>query len=377
MLMWCEDFEKTALLPRTIDSRRKNAIILESYCHVNEVVGFGWASKGAQREQQLNVASSKLVRQRMKEQKIYNPESRATKPLEDIESYSTVSRYWHEEIRDLEERFASGKLSQYVGLPPGPLERKSKPGAKKKSDQRQTTPEYDRLIYLEKILRGQNQALVRTQHFADRQQAIDDLYLRSASAAIQPSKCKGLLQDIDNRSRELKQTLSKSSNNMRKSVKYLVDDRRAFHMPGGPLLMWDQRPYEPLTASASEFSPPAEVTLLDFQAKPEGTLPLTNEQSAYFDILASALFAAKGTHDLRILKNVAPGAYEALVPKVEELKDAREGGRMNIEDLSARTITPRMLWRLAVEWERWPFKPDMKDVLGIFPAGDSGRRLRV
>ena len=369
LLLWCDDSEKSTVLPRTVESRRKLATLIESHCHTEEVVGFGTAVKGAQRDQSLIAKSGKLVRSRMLEKNILTPPGRDI--TEEAGGYSGISRYWHEELRDLEARFEAREISQFEGLPPGPLVHNSKRGKPKAEDKLETTPEYRRLIYLQRILTGQNVALAQVQTFVDEQAAIDALDLRSYATSLNKSEKEALIGEIDRRTRTLKDSVSRLSMNKRKQFNCLTDDRHALEMAPGPLLMWDKRSYEPLTAAQTEFHHPRNLALLDFQAKPQGSLPLNNEQSLFFDFLTSALFAVKASHDLSTLKHVAPGAYEDLVPKVKELGDARKGGRRHREGLRNRTLTPEMLWRLTIEWDQWTFKPEMRDLVGLFKGNEA------
>ena len=376
MLIWCDDDVKNSILPRTVDWRRKLAMLLEAHCHVEEVVGFGAPAKGAQRERNLIKESSMLVRARMQQTNTYTPPKREIKSLEGVDEYSDVSRYWHEELHDLEARFNASTLSQYVGLPPGPLKHQKIPGVRKAVDKREKTPEYQRLLYLQNILIGQNAALSQVQGYVDEQAAIDAFDLRSYSASLDESEKQNILREIDDRTKTLKDSLSRLSMNKQKQFKYLSDDRHALHMAPGPLLMWDQRSYEPLAASSTEFYYPRKLALLDLQSKPPGTLPLNNQQSLYFDLLASALFGGKGSHDLGTLKTVAPGAYEDLVPRVEELRDARKGGRRDVESLRSRTLTPEMLWRLTMEWDQWTFKPGFRELVGFAKGSEAAEVSR-
>ena len=376
MLVWCDDDAKSSMLPRSVMWRPKLAMLLEAHCHVEEVVGFGAPTKGAQREQILVTESSKLVRARMQEKGIHTPVKRQLKSLEGLDGYSDVSRYWHEELRDLVVRFEAGELSQYVGQPPCPLEYKKNPVGKRQSDGRKTTPEFQRLVYLQRIIRGQNSALAEVQRFVEEQAAIDAIDLRTYSPSLDASEKDNMIREVDDRTRDLKESLSKLSMNKHKQFKFLSDDRHALHMPPGPLLLWDQRSYEPLTAAQNEFHTPGKFALLDFQAKSPRTLPLNSEQAVYFDLLASALFGGKGSHDIGTLKTVAPGAYEDLVPRVEELRDARKGGRRDLEGLRNRTLTPEMLWRLAMEWDQWTYKPEFKDIIGFLKGSEAAELSR-
>ncbi|KAL9103949.1 MAG: hypothetical protein Q9163_001055 [Psora crenata] len=349
------------------------AVLLEAHCHVEEVVGFGGHAKGPQREESIDRASRKRVHDRMKVLNIPPIPGREIDVLRDTGEFSDVPRYWHEEMRDLKDKLESGKVSQFVGHPPGPLE-KSKTGPRK--DGRKYTPEFRRYEYLRHIVKGQNDALRHVQDLVAQQAEIDALDLRSHDPGLSDEEREALLREYDTRNEALKEKVSTLTYNKRNQFLFLTDDRHAFSMDP-PLLSWDNRTYEPLTASPSEFYNPRELALLDFQAKLPNTLPLTSEQAIYMDLLGTALFARKGPQNLRVLKTVAPGAYEALVPKVEELRDASQGGRREIDGVRVRAMTARMLWRLAVEWGEWPFRPELREVLRGFGKNQFDLTRRV
>ncbi|MDI1484993.1 MAG: hypothetical protein OHK93_000127 [Ramalina farinacea] len=306
MLLWCEDGDKKPILPRTIDSRRKLAFFLEAYCHVNEIVGFGGSEKQAQREQSLIIASSRMARQRMRDNDIYTPPHRAAPALEVAdERDQVISRYWHEELRDLEASFAAGRH-----VP-----------------DEQPTPEFERLRHLRRWRRQDTKEVLPALELADEQDAIDSLDLESYNPALSPQRRKEITQEIDARTATLHATIASWPPKKWRRFYYLSDDRRALHMPPGPLLMWDRRAYEPFTASESEFSPNRKLALLDFQSKPaEEILPLEGHQHLYYEMLVGAMTSQGGPTGLHFLKQITPGAYDALVPKVTEFGDAREGG---------------------------------------------------
>ncbi|KAL9639374.1 MAG: hypothetical protein Q9164_000956 [Protoblastenia rupestris] len=364
LLMWCDDYDKKPLVPRSVDSRRKTAVLLESHCRVEEVVGFGGAAKQAQREVSINIASSKRVRQRMSESSIPVIPGREQEKAEDTSDVSGVSRYWHEELRDLQDKFESGKLPQFIGYPPGAIEYPSHGG--RISGKKRQTPEFKRYLSLRRNNTGQNEALKIVQDLLSEQDALDALDLRTYNPSLTPEQRTQMYEEYDTRNATLKQKVSRLNHNQQGKFFFLNDDRHAFYSNQPPLLSWDNRTYEPLTASPSEFYRPKELALLDFQAKPLDTFPITDDQAFYAEFIASAIFATRGPSNLRLLKKVAPGAYEMIMSKVEEIRDARYGGRRDVDGVRVRTVTPRMLWRMAIEWGEWPFKPEWKDLLTAY-----------
>ncbi|KAG8529217.1 uncharacterized protein KY384_005852 [Bacidia gigantensis] len=365
MLMWALDHQTAGLLPHTIDQRRKHAVGLEAHCHVDQVVGFNTAAQRvSQREQRLDIASSQRARQRMKEQKVFTPPTREDTTIEDSKGHAEVNRSWHEEYRDLVARFAAGQLSRFVGDSPAPWTDLS--SRKSRKEVKAFTPEFERLKYFKRIMQGQSNLITKARSFVEKQAEIDALDLERYDPSITPTQMQNLVSEIKKRCASLNDGLCKAPVKIRNVFYLRSDDYYAFYMPTGPLMMWDRRNYEPLKASPDEFHLPREVTLLDFQAKPPDTLPLTENQSMYWDMITSCLYSPRGFHNLKYLDSIAPGAYESLVPKIGEFRDAREGGRYDVDMLRVRLLTPKMLWRLALEWDHWLFKPDIYEMAGSF-----------
>ena len=58
---------------------------------------------------------------------------------------------------------------------------------------------------------------------------------------------------------------------------------------------------------------------------------MSEKQDDYFDDIATHLMGVRGPATLRHLNKLAPGAFEALTPKVPALRDPRKGGRRDID----------------------------------------------
>lgn len=360
MLMWMGDEEKRAILPRTVHYRSKVAATMESAFHVEEIAGAAPSAAGAHREDICSVESAKKVAQRMEGTEIYLPPNRRSDIKDTVLSSSDVSRAWHAEMQDLEEAFSNYKLSMFVGGSPGPVTDRAKSGSKKKNAPK-TTPEYERLRALRNILRGENKRIEKSKIMLKQQEEIDKLDLAANKDGIESMEQEQMLKNLDAKIENFRTQLESLLAKELAHMLFLDDDRRAFAMDP-PLLMWDRRKAEPLTVQDNEFYPQQSLALLDFQPLPNPT-PMTMDQSTYFEILGTLLLSAKGITNLKRLNTIAPGAYEALVPKVPAIRDPRRGGRRDVESVRARTLTTEMLHGLAVAWDKWLFKPQMNDLL--------------
>ncbi|KAK4697393.1 hypothetical protein P7C71_g687, partial [Lecanoromycetidae sp. Uapishka_2] len=288
------------------------------------------------------------------------PPNRRTKIEDIILSSSDVSREWHAELQGLEEGFKNFKLSQFIGGPPGPVTEKAKSGVRARNAPT-NSPEYDRLRKLRNILRGENKRFDRSNSVLKHQDEIDKLDLQAHQVGLKAGEKEQTLNTLDAKIKAYKAQLASLSETDLANVLFLDDDRRAFAM-NPPLLMWDRREAEPLTVQDEEFYPQQPLALLDFQPLPK-PMPITMEQSTYFETLGTLLLGVKGTTNLKHLNTIAPGAYEALVPKVPAIRDPRRGGRRDVESVRARMLTPEMFHGLAVAWDKWLFKPPMNDLL--------------
>ncbi len=361
-LIWIPDAEKRALIPRTIGSRGKVAVYLESTFHAEEIAGAAPSLSGKRREDHLDAESSKLVAIRMKEERTQIPSERQPKTI-DILPVSLTARSWHVEIAALEEGFESHKLSQFVGKPPGPLV-----PLRRGPRMKQVTPEYERYQLLQNLYKSQNKLLDRLAQILQKQEEIDRLDLAAHREGVDRAEQEHELKVIDSKSKDFKDELDLLRPKELERILFLDDDRRAFNM-NPSLLSWDHRRAEPLVVQPEEFYIPKELALLDFQPLPrEKQFPVTLEQSLYFDMICTQLFGPRGQTTLKSLNQIAPGAYEALVHKCPAITDPRKGGRRDVESVRVRNLTLEMLWQLAVAWDEWLFKPGMTDTLSHFTA---------
>ena len=365
MLMWLSDEDKRPLLPRTVGYRGKLSAHMEAVLHLEEIVGFPHASDAKVcREDALDIESGKQVAKRMQEKNINIPLHRQAKPADRLFDLSGVSRHWHREFRELEKGFQGGKFSQYVER----LAAESTPGHMPRAKNQEKaifTPEYRRMMLLRTAIKSQNVKIDRLNMILKKQEKIDKLYLDLYREDIEAVEREEKTKALDSWIQEFKDELETLSAKQSKTLFFLDDDRRAFAMEP-PLLMWDRRKAEPLTAKEDEFYARREIALLDFQPKIADRIPMTSEQSFYFDMISTSLFAPHGQVTLKHLKTTAPGAFEALVSQVPAIRDPRKGGRYDVESLRIRTVTPEIIQDLAVAWDNWTFKPPIEDVLAQF-----------
>ena len=376
MLVWVTEMEKQALIPRTVHHRRKLSLLLETTCHIEEIVTGSRSVRGKTqfREDFLDVESGKKVAERMRRRGVEIPQERQDemqKKVQDVLQGVTsddtatvsipggtspdISREWHKELRQLKEDFGSGKLSQFIGGQPG-IERTKKV----RNDGSIHSPEWKRMVEMERTLKTQQRRKNDVDNLVTEQEKLDCLELDAYQEGLSEVDRQEKLEELDQRTREFRAQLSAVAPTRSNQHNFLIDDRRAFAQHP-PLLMWDQRSAEPLLAREDEFHKPKDMTLLDFQPRCPQPYPMTTTQAAYFDVITTALIG-NGSQTPSSLKQLAPGAMEALVSRVPALKDPRKGGHRDLEDLRSRVMTPEMVYGLTLAWDKWVFKPTLADI---------------
>ena len=381
VLLWLSDEDTRGLLPRTVGYRAKTSVHMEANFDLEQIVSFPLASDSKiRREDGLDIESSKQVARRMQERDIKIPVHRQRRLESERSDLSEVTRPWHKELRQLEEDYQLRKFSKYVESSTGESSDQDESGARSgKGSKRKLgvcTPEYKKMMTLRSVANGQNVSMDRINKVLREQEKIDQMDLDLHRDNIDSSEQRRIIEALDSSIQDYKKAQETLTVKQLKTLFFLDDDRRAFAMDP-PLLMWDRRKAEPLLAKEDDFYGSGKVALLDFQPKRRDEMPMTSEQSLYFDMISTCIFGPRGQTTLRHLKTIAPGAFEALVPQVPAIRDPRKGGRYDIDSVRARVLTLEMIHGLAVAWDNWAFKPPVESALtqfGISPEEIATRR---
>ena len=382
LLLWTPDKQKVSIVPRCLYFRKNISVHTELLCHAEEITGNAIDS-GRQRDEDVEYRSSQKIAALMKKQGIHIASNRLASMPRQIQETQTETvddtlnkpaspldsnrnhRSWHRELLDLEEGFADGRYSAYVGGLPGLLE--VKPGKPPKEDRgRKHTPEYARYINLRRDRRTQRKKEKLFQDLAREKEEI---------AAMETSVRKGSNLSEDDRKAKIQELHERNKLFMRKLDDFneenlgkfqdVADNRRAF-LNNPPLLLWDQRTAEPIIAENKEFHPANSTALLDFQPRPL-VKPRTQLQKAYLKAMLNSMFVVSSQSIVSALDSMALGAAEALTPHAPSLHDPDQGGAYDLAELRVRMITPKMLEELMVAWEKWPFAPHPTELDILLP----------
>ncbi|MCJ1402882.1 hypothetical protein MMC11_006103 [Xylographa trunciseda] len=379
MLMWMLDQEKVSILPRTIASRRRLSVCNELSCDVEEIVGGTVGPHVSRREAYIDLQSSLLTAERMKKSGVVVPVNRmdelprklrsdgidaVIQSTRHSNSATRGNRTWHKELDDLRKGFADGSYSQFVGGLPGYEEKK------RKNEGKAVSPEYRKMQRLNSIEKSQRKDKAAVDDIL-----INDAQIRALQLAITSDEHMDdkahKMQELDELVDRYRKLLARQNDTRLNAIHFFADDRVAWSGDSS-LLMWDHRTAEPIVAQADEFYEPKTLALLDFRPKVSSLQSLTIVQQRYLDEIVLSLFTRAAVSIVPALDSMAPGAADAIIPNAPSLRDPRRGGRMDLDQLRARVLTPEMLREIAVAWDGWLFKPTLAEMSRYIPQVDYG-----
>lgn len=389
LLLWMQDSEKRAILPRTVSHRRKLSLEAEMSCNIEEIVGGPASQISQRREDILDINSSRQVAAAMAKQNIRIPFERQDEAQkvadenllspngdqkalnENTIKTASTHRAWHTDLEQMKEDFRDGKFSEYEDQITPAADAKLKAGKREKSKIRTPrTPEYLKLRELQRVFDGQIKTNEHVNSFLRQDELIKCLESDTNNQTLDEVQRQRKVKELSRLMEDLKKSLEKVPKIVREAFWYISDNRRAFNQ-NPPLLMWDCRTAEPLIAREDEFYNPTSLALLDFQPRISDPFPMSLTESSIFQVLAGALFS-NGCNTIFYLDSLAPGATEAIAAKVPALRDSSRGGRQDLWELRARCFTPDMFYGITKAWESWPFKLPLTELMATLPARANG-----
>lgn len=380
MLVWIPENIRSALLPKTVPCRTRLSLQMEMVFHIEEVIQGGATVRAgvSKRPEILDIESTIRVLREMNKKNIHFPDlrrsdvhKRAQELIQDssgvklsestgsLKQSTATPRGWHRELEKLEKDFHDGQFSKFID---GSID--TEPGSdvpKAMPDQSRPSTKYNRLVELQRNLRWHQKNERIIDELFQEQKVIDSLEhdtWRSDLDALEREAC---IQRVKSLSERLKTRLEQLSARIRMQYVHHRDEQKGLALDP-PLLMWDRRNVEPLTAYTDEVHPKASFSLLDFQPRSSNPYPMTGSQVFLFDLITRMLF--QNTHQgVSILDAMAPGASNAIVPKVPSLRDVRRGGCRDLSSLQNNMLTREMVHGIILAWDGWPFKPTFGQIL--------------
>lgn len=385
LLMWLPMSEQARILPRSVEQRNQTAFHLEATCLLEQIVIGKRLQKPKYhlKDPSIELESRRRVPERMRTESVYIPPIQRGKLERPVHvSSGSVSGSviygldkvnhrrtpdWLDELQSLRMRFRDRDFGQFTNA----LENDEKTEEPKSSKHHHKTlsPEYQRMMTLERHLKTLGNRRDKAKELLKEQSIIESLasaaHNDESSDAVQRA---ARTQELNERRNAFRTRLDAMPKLTRMQFDLSSDDRKALSM-NPPLLMWDRRKADPIVAGKEDFEPQKELCLLDIEPRHPYPYSMISSQATYFELIASTLLR-RSSQKLSALDQIAPGAVQALAPKVPTLWGLAQGWEQKMGDLRVRCITADMIYQLAVAWDQWSFKPDPADILAKFGDRD-------
>lgn len=377
LLLWLDNVWADGLLPRTVATRTRINLFLETFAQIEEVVGCGdnaevFSEKRKKRDDLLDLQSGMKVARNMAEAGLFNPRNRQDEMQQRVQQIfeenrspenlgrQAARRSWHRELEVLSAKFRAGEITQLEGGPAN-VEILSR-GHESRGLTR--TSEWKRLSRLRRRRLTQEREARNDRSFLDKKARLDEIDQEIENGCLDATAMREKVTARNELASALNEELDSLQEKIRDRYNLICDDRKAFRLDP-PLLAWDQRKAEPLIAHKDEFfgqQNSGSMSLLDIQPRPLSVYPMTEQQYQYHENLRHTLFSV-GSSALKSLDFLAPGASAAMLRGVPALTDPRKGGERDLGELRMRTLTPEMMYGIALAWDNWAFKPDEHEML--------------
>lgn len=378
MLVWVPDDEKTTILPRTVQSRKKGGVEAELLTeYMAEVCGKDVASLDDEgdpvkvkskntrvRPRQLDFESLRQAMVRMRDGGYVTPKGRETTLMKQFKEMNVPL---DTPLPLTQEAFSSEKHFMAELLD---LRRQDKAGlivkGSKTANRLKMLKYYD--VWIDKLA-------VKLLDFTQRHDVMVELRRKAdqAKAEGDGERAQELLDETKRLNKEYDDAVGKLPDYLRAQVNLLRDQLHVLRQPPelGPVLTWDRRPWEPLKANPTEFYPNIPCTLLDIQPKAPHPLlrqigPGTNNAGDIFDLMMGMIMQNTLMPLVHTMDHVWPGARDGLEPECKTLLDPATGGSPLTGNaaFACRAANQTQLLELLEKFIRWPFTPSYAELVG-------------
>lgn len=350
MLIWAAPDDIRALLPRTVQERRRVAMETEvSTEWLMEIAGpDALETSKYHRDRRIDIQSGRSVLDKMRSQGVEIPPGRATQLTsevlamgEDVVPAGEDPRTWiaTDELVELEQEFAMGKFE-------------------KASDR------WVRLKRLQTYTLWKTKRSSQIQDLLNKRETILKIHRELKDEAASN-------EEVQKMERELNGAILGLNRYLRQEYILARDNLHVFHQDP-PVMSWDRRNVEPLVASPREFFPNVACSLLDIQPKAAHPLfrdmgPLSKTRSGdFFEIILRSMISSSSYPLPRVLSSVQPGAVDGVLPNCPSLYDPAQGGSplQGASGLNPRTLNELQLREITDAWMKWPFGPEYTELVG-------------
>ncbi|KAM7205116.1 hypothetical protein V8F20_003253 [Naviculisporaceae sp. PSN 640] len=354
MLVWIPDDEKSSILPRSVQVRRRLAVEAELASEwIVEVAGS--ESDPPQRfvrDDHIEIESVQRVIERMRDQGIVIPPGR--------ESSLYLAN------ADRKDKVIAGQQPAEFTTP--------------------RTRVFDELVQAttaDSSKQQRRKLQVRRGYYKRKEvtyEAIHELLkerqaLEAAFMAAGDDKEK--LAALKEREEQWEEQINRHQLHIRKAWQPTLDNLTAIRQDPS-LLMWDRRPVEPLQVKPNEFLPNFPCALIDIQPKAvsrqlwQGGVEREKRAPDIANLLLQHLLCFGTTPVPESLRKIHPGADQDIMPGAPSIRDPALGGSplSGWGALVGRCLNERQINELMAAWMESPFSPNFQDMVRSTYADD-------
>lgn len=374
MLVWIPDDEKTTILPRMIQMRRKGSVEAELVTeYMAEICGKDGAAEDESepvgqrnvkaRPQHIDFESLRQAMVRMRDGGYVTPRGRETRLMKEFKELKipldtplsltetlSVSKAHEAEVAKMQAQSDRGLLEK---------------GSK--AEKRFRMLKYYG-VWLDKMA-------TRLLDFARNHETMRELcnHADQAKADGDHEREQKLLEEIKVLNDEYNEAAHKLPDYVKSQLNLLRDQMHVLQQPAdlGPVLSWDRRPWEPLKVNPTEFYPNAPCALIDIQPKAPHPLlrhigPGTSNAGDIFDMMLGKIMQNTLVPLVDTMDNVWPGASEGLEHECETVRSPSTGGSplTGYAAFASRAANQTQLIELLDKFMRWPFRPSYHELVG-------------
>ncbi|KAK5205797.1 hypothetical protein LTR47_010155 [Exophiala xenobiotica] len=367
VLAWVPDDEKDAYIPRTVNTRRKQAVMLEGGYSIKEIAGGSDNTRSSlyRRWREIEVEDRARVAALEQAAGIETPETRRDQlPPPDLLS-----------IDPTVEAIQKGKFISNAQWVPNFLKldeylRKEHPEHYEECNKKRRyegpgghLPELREWQMLRTQARTQHKTHMRAVDLVKDQRLLD-LSWKKLMIAAESHRVNTQERQLRTRAEALGASILRLNRTNRLFVTKAVDDYRALDM-SPPVLSWNRREAEPVLVHAEDFVPSHDrLALLDLTPRQDFLAKIdTIDKMVYFGHVLRDLFLRPSRSVYDALKMLVHEGVDEFIKAIPGLHDPTKGGWYDLSALRVRSLPTEMVVDIALAYTKWPFRRSTESIL--------------
>ncbi|KIW61368.1 hypothetical protein PV05_01498 [Exophiala xenobiotica] len=367
VLAWVADDEKDAFIPRTVNARRKQAVMLEASHSIKEIAGASANTRASffRKWREMEVEDRARVAALEQAAGIEISTTRTDQlPPPDLLSIDPTAAAirkgnfvsdaeWVSSFLELDEHLRKVYPTYYA--------KHSKTNFRRLH---LLVPQQRKWRTLLTQARTQHNTHMRAVELVKDQRLLELSWKRFMVAAEGHCVNRDEEGQLQERAEALKASILKLNRTDRLFAEKAIDDYRALDM-SPPVLSWNSREAEPVLVHGEDFTPVDErLALLDVMPRPDFLAKInTNDKMVYFGHVLRDLFLAPSRSVYDALKMLVHEGADDFIKTIPRIRDPTKGGWYDLSALRVRSLPTEMVIEIALAYAKWPFRRSIESIL--------------